>query len=429
MKLAIVGAGPKALAIAAKASVLKKLGFKIPEIHLFEKNEVGAHWDGNFGYTSGNLPLGTPPEKDVGFSYHSQIGTDSLNEKINKHMHEFSWQSFLVSNHLYSDWIDRAKPAPTHKDWSRYLKWVFKKVERDISFYKANVNEVDIVGETWNIMYGDHGAQLNADGLVLTGPGETIIAESMLSERVFSAESFWKERHRFRALTTEKVLVVGSGETAAAIVACLSSSLESLNLNVMTSKGYVYTRGESYLENRVYSNPDYANWQDLAEADRMEFVTRTDRGVFSVDMQRQINHSKNIKIIPGHWKTVNPLEHGKVQVEYVYNDVLKKREFDYLIVATGGDTLKFSENLLSQNARLKLVEGVGSDFGDINAWQKKMDHNLAVDGVAPHFHLPAMAGLNQGPGFANLSCLGALSDRILTKYIQTGDKNGNSDIK
>jgi mycobactin lysine-N-oxygenase len=32
-----------------------------------------------------------------------------------------------------------------------------------------------------------------------------------------------------------------------------------------------------------------------------------------------------------------------------------------------------------------------------------------------------MAGLAQGPGFPNLSCLGLLSDRILRRYVADGD--------
>ena len=38
-------------------------------------------------------------------------------------------------------------------------------------------------------------------------------------------------------------------------------------------------------------------------------------------------------------------------------------------------------------------------------------------GPPPPLHLPVMAGLAQGPGFPNLSCLGLLSDRILRRYV------------
>jgi mycobactin lysine-N-oxygenase len=40
-----------------------------------------------------------------------------------------------------------------------------------------------------------------------------------------------------------------------------------------------------------------------------------------------------------------------------------------------------------------------------------------VSGLEPPLHLPVMAGLAQGPGFPNLSCLGLLSDRVLHRYV------------
>jgi mycobactin lysine-N-oxygenase len=45
---------------------------------------------------------------------------------------------------------------------------------------------------------------------------------------------------------------------------------------------------------------------------------------------------------------------------------------------------------------------------------------LSVAGLSPPLHLPVLAGLAQGPGFPNLSCLGLLSDRILRRYIPSG---------
>jgi mycobactin lysine-N-oxygenase len=45
--------------------------------------------------------------------------------------------------------------------------------------------------------------------------------------------------------------------------------------------------------------------------------------------------------------------------------------------------------------------------------ERSIDFNLAVDNLAPALHLPVLAGLAQGPGFPNLSCLGLLADRVL----------------
>ena len=43
--------------------------------------------------------------------------------------------------------------------------------------------------------------------------------------------------------------------------------------------------------------------------------------------------------------------------------------------------------------------------------------DLAVTDLRPPLHLPVLAGLAQGPGFPNLSCLGLLSDRVLRRYV------------
>jgi hypothetical protein len=46
-----------------------------------------------------------------------------------------------------------------------------------------------------------------------------------------------------------------------------------------------------------------------------------------------------------------------------------------------------------------------------------VDVDLSVAGLTPAPHLPMLAGLAQGPGFPNLSCLGLLSDRVLRRYV------------
>ena len=38
---------------------------------------------------------------------------------------------------------------------------------------------------------------------------------------------------------------------------------------------------------------------------------------------------------------------------------------------------------------------------------------LELEGMEPRLHIPGLAGLSQGPGFANLGALGLLSNRVL----------------
>ena len=50
------------------------------------------------------------------------------------------------------------------------------------------------------------------------------------------------------------------------------------------------------------------------------------------------------------------------------------------------------------------------------------DHISAMKGVRFNVHVPMVAGLAQGPGFPNLCSLGHLSDRIISRYIETPPK-------
>ena len=75
--LAVVGAGPKGIAIAAKARALATAGLDPPRVLLIDRGPVAGNWTGQQGYTNGLLPLGTPPEKDVGFPYACSWGAAS----------------------------------------------------------------------------------------------------------------------------------------------------------------------------------------------------------------------------------------------------------------------------------------------------------------------------------------------------------------
>ena len=62
--------------------------------------------------------------------------------------------------------------------------------------------------------------------------------------------------------------------------------------------------------------------------------------------------------------------------------------------------------------RVKSYAGTESS-GAENTKIESIGVDLAVSGVTPKLFLPGLAGLMQGPGFPNLSCLGLLSDRVL----------------
>ncbi|HEY2288696.1 MAG TPA: hypothetical protein VGH88_23380, partial [Streptosporangiaceae bacterium] len=51
--LAVLGAGPKGIAIAAKARALAAAGLPAPRVILIEPGPVAGNWTGHQGYTSG----------------------------------------------------------------------------------------------------------------------------------------------------------------------------------------------------------------------------------------------------------------------------------------------------------------------------------------------------------------------------------------
>ena len=118
--LAVVGAGPKGIAIAAKVRALTAVGLDAPHVVLVDRSEVAGNWSGRQGYTSGLLPLGTPPEKDVGFPYPASWG--SASSAVTAAMARFTWQRHLAERGAYADWVDRGRMRPTHRQWSAYLR-------------------------------------------------------------------------------------------------------------------------------------------------------------------------------------------------------------------------------------------------------------------------------------------------------------------
>jgi mycobactin lysine-N-oxygenase len=80
-----------------------------------------------------------------------------------------------------------------------------------------------------------------------------------------------------------------------------------------------------------------------------------------------------------------------------------------------GFQARWFEALLGSEARRRLGHAVAG-----TAIEQRIDVDLSVAGPSPPLHLPVLAGLAQGPGFPNLSCLGLLSDRVLRRYVPRG---------
>jgi mycobactin lysine-N-oxygenase len=404
--LAVIGAGPKGIAIAAKARALAAVGLDAPEVVLVDRGAVAGNWSGRQGFTSGLLPLGTPAEKDLGYPYADSWGAAS--SEVTAAMAEFSWQRHLIAHGVYGDWVDRGRMRPTHRTWSLYLREVGERAEAEI--VRGEVVALEVEDERWRLTL-EPGQAISADGVVLTGAGPPISVPGQPREhpRVLDGRSYWLRERMLENHLAQSVCVIGSGETAASIVVSLLKKLHKRStVDVLTSRGVLYSRGESYQENRFYSDP--GDWPQLAESHRREFLERTDRGVFSLQAEATLNHSRGFRTLAGRAMAIEAGEQ-QVVVTIEYDDERERVAYDLVVVAIGFEAHWF-EALLGREARRRLENALAGD-----ATERRIDVDLSVSALCPPLHLPVLAGLAQGPGFPNLSCLGLLSDRILRRYV------------
>jgi mycobactin lysine-N-oxygenase len=411
--LAVVGAGPKGIAIAAKARALAAVGLDAPRVVLIDRGPVAGNWGGGQGYTNGLLPLGTPPEKDVGFPYAHSWGPASA--AVTAAMADFTWQRHLITRGAYADWVDRGRMRPTHRQWSWYLREVAEKAQAEI--VAAEVVGLETDGQRWTVAVEPGGA-IWADGVVVTGAGPPIRVAGQPDRhpRVQDGRSYWLHEHAIRKPVAQNACVIGSGETAASVVINLLAKLpRHSSVDVLTSRGVLYSRGESYEENRLYSDP--GDWPALAEAHRREFLVRTDRGVFSLQAEAILNQSRGFRALAGRAVGIQAGER-QVVVTIEYGDEREQVAYDLVVVAIGFQARWF-EGLLGEQARRRLDDALaGAEL------ERRIEVDLSVAGLHPALHLPVAAGLAQGPGFPNLSCLGLLSDRILRRYVTPEEPAG-----
>jgi mycobactin lysine-N-oxygenase len=419
--LAVIGAGPKGIAVAVKAKVLQEFGLAVDRVVLIEKNGIAANWSGEFGYTNGEMKLGTSPEKDVVFPLETDVGDASLNRLIQQRLLQFTWASFLAQTNRFSDWVDRGRPAPCHQLWAAYLHWVAEQLSPEVSILKAEVRSVDLSPDEtqWVLQLGDgETSLLRADRLMLTGPGSMRFeflenSSQRPPESVYDLESFWHSLKQKTFAERGRTAVIGAGENAASALLALSKYAPELRVDVISPRGFLATRAESFYENQVYSQPERNGWKQMELQDRQEFIYRTDLGVFSTHAMNILNDQIRHRMIPGR---VSHLEQngGELLLTLDYGGVRTVRHYDQVVVATGFDQVATLKSLLSKRALSVFERTFGSKF-DAQNLSLAIEEDLSVGGVTPALHLPMLAGLQQGPGFANLSCLGRLSDRLIVR--------------
>ncbi len=417
--LIVVGAGAKAAGIATKVHIANSLGLAQVSMLVIEGTEHAASWKGRNGMTSGEEPLAVTPIKDIGFPYQSHIEFGEAGEAIDAALAQFTWQQHMISTRRYARWVDAGSPQVRHRDYGEYLTWVLDRASEGVEHLAARVTQVmlDESGERWLVEAetGSGKERHTGGALVLTGPGihRAFPHEPAVAERVFHCDSRRDEFARIPAGEQCDVAIVGGGESALSATMFLRGMRPDCRFTIYTPM-LPMSRGESFLENRVFSNPDTVEWESLDQQTRRDFVKHSDRGVFDPPSLAAIAYDDRCRFVTGRVTDVGAAAGGeRVRLEFEAPEGAGNREHDFVANCTGFDLLAQLRTLFPSTVRERIERSCGPIWDQPAGSEVPIGRNLELSGMRPWLHIPGLAGLSQGPGFANLGALGLLSNRVL----------------
>ncbi len=314
--------------------------------------------------------------------------------------------------------------------------------------------------------------------LVITGNGgpKRLGGRNSPNTRMADGRDFWEGLPNLsRKLQPRNVIgVVGTGETAGAIALAILEVLEAKGLDRGSDKAQLmliskqpsyYSRSDVVKDIKHFADPSYFSLKGVAE--RKAIIQRADRGVVSRHVKERLEESECVSYVIAeiNWSDEIIPRSGpvKMKLKYAFEDedlAETEQEFHCVVFALGFDDLWFLKlfehgvcddflkplfdkppeciaklresvkkalSLKELPTDSKLSEYVSTrhhNVAAINSWitqrfQCEILPDLWVDGFSPKLFLPRLAGLQQGPGFPNLHCLGLLSDRIWASYLPT----------
>ena len=419
--LIVVGAGAKASGIATKVHALNRLGLGPLTLKVIEEVEPAASWLGRNGMTSGEEPLAVTPIKDVGFPYLSHREFGEAGEAIDAETMGFSWQRYMVGRRDYARWIDAGSPSVRHRDYGAYLQWVLARASEGVCHVRGRVSAIRLADGCWQVDVAEpEGATRHEAGaLVLTGPGvhRSFPHEDAIATRVFHCDSRREEFARLPEDGEVDVGVVGGGESALSCVMFLRGFRPRARCTVYTPM-LPMSRGESFLENRVFSSPDAVEWEALDQQTRRDFVKHSDRGVFDPPSLAKIAFEREVSFVTGRVIDVAAGAGEGVRLEYEAPEGPGGREHDYVVNCTGFDLLAQLRTLFPAELREEIERQVGPLWERPAGTEVPIGRHLELRGLSPRLQIPGLAGLSQGPGFANLGALGLLSNRVLQPLLE-----------
>lgn len=433
IELAIIGGGPKAAALAAKARVLRDLGKLDVRPTIFEPKAIGSYWRGDGGYTDGQQRLCTLAERDVGYPYSSLFGREVDLEMAAHH----SWGRFLHERpdgyqQGFCTWLDAGRKPPYHSHYADYLSWVVRNSQSRV--VAAEVTSLSGEDGAWRISCRREGFRARIDasrfhGVVVTGPGPARQIPLSRSpgvaaprSKLFNGKDFWlrlKEvRHCLREMDKgsddAQIVIAGAGGTAAAVLSWLiGEGARDRPIVIVASQASLYTRVDSVFENRLFS--DETAWSTLSAESRRAFFDRLNRGVVWSTVMERVSTATGLTMLDGkatHIR-VDANDEWSLFVERGDKTPIQLRP-SFLIDATGFDPWWF----------LSIIKGLSfaaapPERNLTEAWERAMSPSLQLtQGIwsdLPPLHAP-MVSSHVGPGYGSLMVLGAMADRILGAY-------------
>ena len=417
----IVGAGAKAAAIAAKVHVVNSLGLGEIRLTIIEKTVPAASWLGRNGMTSGEEPLAIPPIKDIGFPYRSESMFGPLGAEIDAALLPFTWQRYAIEHDIYAKWVTSGLPSVRHRDFGEYLGWVLERTTEGIGIYSGRVTglEIDRDSERWLVEVGERGEagdpERHSSGtLVLTGPGvhRAFPHDPEAEPHIFHCDSRREEFGRIPEEEPVEVAIIGGGESALSALVYLRALRPAARLTVYTPM-LPLSRGESFLENRVFADPDSVAWDTLDLETRRDFVKHTDRGVFDGGVLERIADDDQCSFAVGRVVHVSAGPGDRVSLEYEASGDELTQTYDFVVNCTGFDLLRQLRGLFPDEVRAEVEEQCGPLWDRPPQIEIPIGRALELEGVRPRVHIPGLGGLRQGPGFANLGSLGLTANRVL----------------
>jgi mycobactin lysine-N-oxygenase len=417
--LLIVGAGAKAAAIAAKVHAVNSLGLAEISLTIVEKTEPAASWLGRNGMTSGEEQLAITPIKDVGFPYRSHRQLGEIGEELDAAVSAFSWQRFLIERDEYAAWVNSGMPAVRHRDYGEYLGWVLERATAGVAVLAGRVGELGLRRDRWLVEVDEPGGEGDpachlSSALVLSGPGvhRAFPHDPAIASRVFHCDSRRAELEAVPAGEPAEIAIVGGGESALSALVFMRALRPLARLTVYTP-ALPLSRGESFLENRVFADPDDVGWSSLELSTRRDFVKHCDRGVFDATVLARLADDDHCSFATGRVLHAAAAGGDEISLELESAGGIVAEPYDFVVNCTGFDLLAQLRGLLPDRVRAEIEAQCGPLWDRPAKAEVPIGRSLELRGVEPRLHVPGLGGLSQGPGFANLGSLGLLANRVL----------------